>query len=148
VWPHDNALVVLGLALNGLGSHALPVISAMHDAAAHMEFNRLPEVFCGIQRGNGVRPVLYPVSCSPQAWASGALFMMLQSVLGIFPEAQTGVLHVRNPMLPGFLRELTIDGMRIGRSKVSLHFAWHGDRTLVNLFGIDGEPLQVRIELG
>jgi glycogen debranching enzyme len=148
VWPHDNALIVLGLALNGFGSRALPVIAALHDTAAHMEFNRLPELYCGIARGNGLRPVLYPVSCSPQAWASGSLFMMLQAVLGIFPEADSGVLHVRNPMLPGFLRELTITGLAVGRSKVSLHYASHGDRTLVNLFGIEGEPIQVRIELG
>jgi glycogen debranching enzyme len=148
VWPHDNALLVMGLAMNGLTSHALPVITALHDAASHMDFNRVPELYCGMTRGHGARPVHYPVSCSPQAWASGALFMMLQAVLGIFPEAQTGVLHVRNPMLPAFIRELTISGMAIGRSRVSLHFAWHGDRTIVNLVGMEGEPIQVRIELG
>ena len=148
VWPHDNGLLALGLAMNGLAAHALPILTALHDAAAHMDFNRVPELYCGMNRGNSARPVLYPVSCSPQAWASGALFMMLQAVLGIFPEAQTNVLHVRNPILPAFIHELTINRMAVGRSRVSLHFTWHGDRTIVNLVGMEGEPIQVRIELG
>ncbi len=147
IWPHDNALVVMGLAHYGLSARAMPVITALHDAAANLESHRLPELYCGMRRGNGVRPVLYPVSCAPQAWASGALFMMLQSVLGIFPEAEAGVLHVRNPMLPAFLRELTVSGLAVGRSRVSLHFGWHGDRTLVHLYSVDGDPIQVRIEL-
>ena len=53
-----------------------------------------------------MRPVRYPVSCSPQAWASGAFFMVLQGTLGLFPAASEGVLHVRTPALPDFLREL------------------------------------------
>jgi glycogen debranching enzyme len=147
IWPHDNALVVLGLALYGYASRALPIVAAMQDTAAAMESNRLPELYCGMTRHRGARPVLYPVSCWPQAWASGAMFMMLQGVLGIFPEAQSGLLHVRNPVLPSFMHELTINGLGVGRSRVSLHFRRHGARTLVNVFGIEGEPLQVRIEL-
>jgi glycogen debranching enzyme len=147
VWPHDNALIVMGLSHYGFASRALPVVTAAHDTAAAMEFNRLPELYCGMSRAHGTRPVLYPVSCWPQAWASGAMFLMLQAVLGIFPEAQSGLLHVRNPVLPSFMRELTINGLGVGRSRVSLHFRRHGARTLVNLFGIEGEPLQVRIEL-
>jgi glycogen debranching enzyme len=148
IWPHDNALIVLGLAHYALASRALPVVTAMHQAAANLEFQRLPELYCGMERVNGTRPVLYPVSCSPQAWASGAMFMLLQALLGVFPEAPAGVLHVRDPVLPGFLRELTISRLRVGGSRVSLHFARHGERTLVNLHHLEGEPLQVRIELG
>jgi glycogen debranching enzyme len=112
-----------------------------------MDSRRLPELFCGMQRAPGMRPVLYPVSCSPQAWASGAFFMLLQAVLGLFPEAPAGVLHVRDPVLPAFLRDLTISGLPVGRSRVSLQFRRHRDRTLVNLLEVEGDPLQVRIEL-
>jgi glycogen debranching enzyme len=147
VWPHDNALVVLGLSLYGHARGALPVLDALHDVAANMRSQRLPELFCGMRRGGGVRPVLYPVSCSPQAWASGAFFMLLQGVLGILPDAPRGTLHIRRPCLPGFLRELTLSELVIGRTRVSLHFRRHRDRTLVNLTGLDGEPLQVQIEL-
>src|SRR5690606_7673216 len=108
VWPHDNALVVLGMALYGHSEAALPVVSALHDAAAGMRNHRLPELFCGIARAAGRRPVMYPVSCSPQAWAAGAFFMLLQGMLGLLADAPAHVLHVRAPRLPGFLRELTV----------------------------------------
>lgn len=148
IWPHDNALVVLGMAQYGLTARTHPVVAALQETAAQMEFQRLPELYCGIQRAMGNRPVLYPVSCSPQAWASGALFLMLQAVLGIAPEAPAGLLHIREPTLPIFLRDLTITGLPVGRSRVSLRFARHRDRTLVNLLEVEGEPIQVRIELG
>ncbi|MBA4156013.1 MAG: amylo-alpha-1,6-glucosidase [Gemmatimonadetes bacterium] len=147
IWPHDNAIVGLGLALNGHTRAALPILSALHDTARGMEYHRLPELYCGMQRRYSMRPVLYPVSCSPQAWASGALFMLLQAVTGILPDAPARMLHIREPMLPPFLRELTVLGLRIGESRVSLHFSRKGNRTLANLLAVEGEPLQVRIEL-
>jgi glycogen debranching enzyme len=147
VWPHDNALLVLGLALYGHARAALPIVRAVYEAGAGTQFQRLPELYCGMSRGTGRRPVGYPVSCSPQAWASGALFMMLQALLGLYPDAPTGVLHVRDPVLPDFLDHLTLEGLCIGNSRVALQFRRHGSRTLANLLGIEGTPLQVRIEL-
>ena len=147
VWPHDNALVVLGMALYGHGRAALPVVRALYEAGAHSEVQRLPELFCGMTRATRSHPVNYPVSCSPQAWASGALFMLLQALLGIYAEAPARVLHVRDPVLPDFLDELTVTGLAIGGSRVALQFRRHGSRTLANLLGVEGEPLQVRIEL-
>lgn len=147
VWPHDNGIIVLGLALNGHARQAFPVVRALYEAAALAEFHRLPELFCGMQRSYGMRPVEYPVSCSPQAWASGAMFMLLQALLGLIPEAPARVLHIRAPALPDFLDELTITDLAVGGSRVSLQFRRHGQRTLANLLGISGEPMQVRIEL-
>ncbi|HKO15413.1 MAG TPA: amylo-alpha-1,6-glucosidase, partial [Gemmatimonadaceae bacterium] len=147
VWPHDNALIVLGLSHYGHVREALPVVAAMQEAAAQLEFHRLPELFCGMTRGSGLQPVLYPVSCSPQAWASGAFFMFLQAVLGLLPDAPAGVLHVRDPRLPTGVDELTITGLHIGGSRVALQFRRHHDRTLANLIGVEGAPVQVRIEL-
>jgi glycogen debranching enzyme len=100
-----------------------------------------------MQRTYGMHPVWYPVSCNPQAWASGAFFMMLQAVLGLQAEAPRGILHVRNPVLPDFLSELTLSELTVGGSKVSLQFKKHGERTLANLLSISGKPLQVQIEL-
>jgi hypothetical protein len=57
------------------------------------------------------------------------------------------VLHIRSPHLPGFLRELTVEGLRVGRTRVTLAFRRHGSRTLANLLALEGEPLEVRIEL-
>jgi glycogen debranching enzyme len=147
VWPHDNAIIVLGLALNDHARQAFPVVRALYEAAALADFRRLPELFCGMRRTYGMRPVEYPVSCSPQAWASGAMFMLLQALLGLIPEAPARVLHVRAPSLPDFLDELTITDLAVGGSRISLQFRRHGERTLANLLGISGEPMQVRIEL-
>src|SRR4029079_1017760 len=59
VWPHDNALIVMGMSHFGLGANGLPVVGAAHDTAASMEFNRLPELYCGFERGSATQPVLY-----------------------------------------------------------------------------------------
>ena len=147
VWPHDNAIVVLGMALYGHARSAVPVVRAIYEAGIQTEYQRLPELYCGMARGRGNRPVAYPVSCSPQAWASGSLFMLLQAMLGIYAEAPAHVLHVRDPVLPDFLNELTVTGLPIGGTRVSLQFRRHGSRTLANLLSLEGDRLQVRIEL-
>jgi glycogen debranching enzyme len=147
VWPHDNAIVVLGMALYGHARTALPVVRAIYEAGVQTEYQRLPELYCGMTKGGGHRPVAYPVSCSPQAWASGSLFMLLQAMLGIYAEAPARVLHVRDPVLPDFLNELTVSGLAIGGTRVSLQFRRHGSRTLANLLSLDGDRLHVRIEL-
>lgn len=147
VWPHDNALVVLGLSHYGLVDTALPVLAALHDVAMHTESQRLPELFCGIERAGGTRPVLYPVSCSPQAWASGALFMLLQAVLGLLPDASQGILHIRRPRLPLFMEEVTINNLRVGNGSVGLQFRRRGKQTFVNLLSQEGDPPRVQIEL-
>jgi glycogen debranching enzyme len=147
VWPHDNALAVFGLTRYGLAREALPVVRGLHEAAIAADFQRLPELFCGMTRQRGSRLVRYPVSCSPQAWASAAFFLILQGSLGLYPEASARVLHVRNPVLPDFLHELTVTDLTVGDSRVSLQFRRLGDRTLANLLAVDGGRLQVRIEL-
>lgn len=147
VWPHDNAIVALGLSLNGQTHAALPILSALHDAASGIRYHRLPELFCGMRRHRGKQPVLYPVSCSPQAWAAGAFFMLLQAATGILPDAPARLLHVREPLLPPFLQTLTVCGMQVGGSRVTLQFSRRGARTLANLLAVEEEPLQVRIEL-
>jgi glycogen debranching enzyme len=147
VWPHDNAIVVLGMALHGHARSALPVVRALYEAGVHADFQRLPELYCGMTKGRGHRPVAYPVSCSPQAWASGSLFMLLQAMLGIYAEAPARVLHIRDPILPDFLNDLTVSNLPIGGTRVSLQFRRHGSRTLANLIGLEGDRLQVRIEL-
>ena len=57
IWPHDNAIVVLGMALHGHARAALPIVRALYEAGVHSEFQRLPELFCGMARQRGSRPV-------------------------------------------------------------------------------------------
>src|SRR5580704_4757445 len=71
IWPHDNSLIALGCALYGLKTHADRIFDANFAAASYMDMRRLPELFCGFRRRRAAAPTLYPVACSPQAWASG-----------------------------------------------------------------------------
>jgi glycogen debranching enzyme len=82
VWPHDNALVALGLAQAGFRGEANRIALAQLEAASFTGF-RLPEVFAGFERRISRFPVPYPTACSPQAWATGAPFLFVQAMLGL-----------------------------------------------------------------
>jgi len=85
------------------------------------------------------------VSCSPQAWASGSIFLILMSVLGIRPSAQRRELNIVNPELPDFLEHLSIRNMLVGGSRVGLDFARRGERTFCNVVDIEGDKLLVNV---
>src|SRR5262249_2691684 len=83
IWPHDNGLIALGFGWHGLKKPALAIFTAVFDAARHMDLMRFPELFCGFPRRRGIPPTMYPVACTPQAWASVAPFALLEAALGI-----------------------------------------------------------------
>src|SRR6185503_16948445 len=145
VWPHDNSLIVHGMALYEFREPANQLFTALYQAALNFRDYRLPELFCGIERREHDEPVQYPVSCSPQAWASGSIFLILMSVLGIRPSAQRRELNIVNPELPGFLEHLSIRNMRVGGSRVGLDFTRRGDRTFCNVVDIEGDKLLVNV---
>jgi hypothetical protein len=66
IWPHDNALIALGLARYGLKHSVECVFNGLFDAATYMDLRRLPELFCGFRREKGRGPTLYPVACAPR----------------------------------------------------------------------------------
>ncbi|PIB00379.1 aminotransferase [Streptomyces sp. HG99] len=68
-WPHDNAVITLGLARYGLADEVTAVAEGLTAAAAHHGY-RLPEVIAGYARSTTGGPVPYPHACSPQAWAA------------------------------------------------------------------------------
>jgi glycogen debranching enzyme len=145
VWPHENSLIAHGMALNEYREPVRRVMTALFQAALNFRDYRLPELFCGVQRREHDQPVHYPVSCSPQAWASGAWFLMLTSILGIRPNAPQRELNIVNPELPEWLNHLQIRNLRIGESRVALDFIREGDRTYCNVVGVEGEPLLVNV---
>ena len=99
IWPHDNALIALGLARYGAPDGVERVFKGLVDAAAYMELRRLPELFCGFQRGKGRGPTLYPVACAPQAWASATPFSLLEAALGFEFDPRAREIRLRNPRL-------------------------------------------------
>ncbi|MFZ0663298.1 MAG: glycogen debranching N-terminal domain-containing protein [Acidobacteriaceae bacterium] len=145
VWPHDNSLIVHGLAHSGFKKRAGQICSNLYEAALNFRDYRLPELFCGIQRRPYEVPVEYPVSCSPQAWASGSMFLMLSSLLGLQPSAHSRELQVTDPSLPPFLDWLHLRNLRVGNSRVSLDFSRHEGRTFCNVVDVQGDPLRVSV---
>ena len=147
VWPHDNAMAAMGMAYYGMTRSAGRVLDGLWSAAQHFRHLRLPELFCGLDRGVGHFPVHYPVACSPQAWASGALFLLLRGCLGLFPDAPRRALQIASPALPEWLDHLTLSGLRIGSARATLHFTRSHSGTYVSVGEVEGGPLQVRIDL-
>jgi glycogen debranching enzyme len=127
IWPHDNALIALGLARYALKHSVETVFKALFDAATYMDLRRLPELFCGFRREKGRGPTLYPVACAPQAWASATPFTLLEAALGLEFDATRDEIRLRNPRLPAFLNEVILRDLRLGSSSVDLRIRRHGE---------------------
>ena len=126
VWPHDNALLAAGLARYGHTRTAARIFEALFDAWRAMDDARLPELLCGFERTQGEAPTRYPVACSPQAWASGAAFLLLQSALGLRVDADERQVHLTHPVLPAALDQLSVRGLGIGTAAVDLRIERSG----------------------
>jgi glycogen debranching enzyme len=127
VWPHDNAIIARGLARYGFHQQAANVFSALLDVSETMELRRLPELFCGFHRRSHCEgPTLYPVACSPQSWAAGSVYLLLEASLSITFNAATGSIRMAGKCLPDFLHELTIANLRVGDAKCDLRIGHDG----------------------
>ncbi len=121
IWPHDNAIVAEAFGAYGRKTEAAKLFAALFDASLFMELHRLPELFCGFTRQHGQAPTQYPVACSPQAWASAAVFSLLRGVLGLAIDAANTRVVFRHPVLPPFVEDLSIQNLRVGSARVDLH---------------------------
>ncbi len=146
IWPHDNALIALGLARYGLKHSVEQVFKGLFDAATYMDLRRLPELFCGFRREKQRGPTLYPVACAPQAWASATPFTLLEAALGLEFDAKRGEIRLRNPRLPAFLDEVVLRDLRLGPSSVDLRVRRHGDDVSMEVLRTRGR-IQVSIVL-
>jgi glycogen debranching enzyme len=146
VWPHDNAIIGLGLARYGHCDEALALTTALFDAAAHMHLRRLPELFCGFERKRGKAPTLYPVACAPQAWAAVTPFSLIQACLGLEVDCGAGKLRLRRPRLPHFLDWMTVKRLRMGEASVDLMLRRHDSGVAVNLLAREGSA-EVEVQL-
>jgi glycogen debranching enzyme len=107
VWPHDNALIALGLARYGFREEANRVALCLLEASSFTEF-RLPEVFAGFDRSVARFPVPYPTASSPQAWATGAPFVFIRTMLGM--DAHDREVTI-DPRVPERIGRIRIHGM-------------------------------------
>ena len=120
VWPHDNSLIACGLARYGFKDMAAQILLGLLDLSSMVELHRLPELLCGLERRNGEGPTLYPVACSPQAWAAAAPFLVLQACLGISIQPEHNRIVFDHPHLPDGIPQLTIRGLRLGDASADL----------------------------
>jgi glycogen debranching enzyme len=147
IWPHDNALIALGLARCGLNRSVERVFKGLFDAATYMEMRRLPELFCGFQRGRGRGPTHYPVACSPQAWASATPFTLIEASLGLQFDPAGNEIRLRNPHLPSFLDEVVLRNLELKQSSVDLKVRRHANDVSVEILERRGQ-VQVAIVYG
>ena len=125
LWPHDNALIARGFANYGLTDAAAAVFRGLFHLSRFVDQQRMPELVCGFHRREGEGPTLYPVACLPQSWAAAAVFMLLQSSLGILIRAPQQQIVFEHSRMPDFLPWVRIDNLRIGEAAVDLLLERH-----------------------
>ncbi len=129
VWPHDTAIAIAGLHRYGLHDEANLLTRDLLDASAAFG-GRLPELFGGFGRDDIDRPIPYPTSCSPQAWAAAAPLLLVRSMLGLDPDLPGGRIGIR-PRLPDGVDQLHVHRVPLGSTRVDIV----ADRTGVELRG-------------
>lgn len=131
VWPHDTALVGAGFAQHDRKTEAVALLHSLYTASQYYEGMRLPELYCGFTQHPGFGPTRYAGACSPQAWAAGAPFLLLNGLLGLQPQAEQQCLTFVNPTMPSWLHTLEIQGMKVRGEQVHLRLIRIGDATEV-----------------
>jgi glycogen debranching enzyme len=134
VWPQDNGIIAAGFKHYGLTKKSNQVIRAIFDAIERFDAYRPPEVFAGLQRRGEIDfPVLYPGGANiPQAWATGSIFHMIRTILGLRADASNKRLYV-NPTLPDWLPDIELQHLRVGRCAVTIRFWREGTRSCWDL---------------
>jgi glycogen debranching enzyme len=144
IWPHDNALIALGLGRYGLKRAVEQVFTGLFETATYMDLRRLPELFCGFERSRGCGPTLYPVACAPQAWASATPFTLLEASLGIEFDMPGREIRLRNPTLPAFLDEVILRNLQLGASSIDLKVSRRDEVAAVEVLRTEGN-IQVSV---
>jgi glycogen debranching enzyme len=139
VWPHDNALIAIGFARYDFKQEASSILSALFDTLHYMESLRLPELFCGFARRRGNAPTLYPVACSPQAWAAATPFALVQAVLGLEMDHAAHEIRFNRPVLPAFIDEMCLKRLSLDDAHVDIRLERLGDDVSVNVLHRTGD---------
>jgi glycogen debranching enzyme len=133
VWPHDNAIIAAGMARYGFRREAAKIFTGLFDASAYIDLRRLPELICGFARQRTQGPTLYPVACSPQAWAGTAPISLLQSCLGLRFEPRKNEIIFERPILPEFLDHLVLRHVSVGQSSADFACRRSGSQVVVEV---------------
>ncbi len=135
VWPHDNSLIGMGLRSIGAVEQALEVAQSILDMTIYQPYHRPPELFCGYERISRHSPIQYPIACSPQAWATGTVFQLLQMMVNLIPDAPSNCLRIVDPALPASIGQISFKNLRVGGTLIDLEFTREQD--------VEGEGVRV-----
>ena len=139
VWPHDNALIAYGLAEARNKGLAMRILEGLLDLSIFVELHRLPELICGFDRGAERGPTLYPVACAPQAWAAGAVFLVLQSCLGLSVSAKESRVYLNHTQLPEAVPDVRIRNLQVGNASVDFTVRRHAEAVAVEVLHRTGD---------
>jgi glycogen debranching enzyme len=139
VWPHDNALIAYGFAEARNKRPAMRILESLLDLSVFAELHRLPELICGFERGPGTGPTLYPVACSPQAWAAGAVYLVLQSCLGLSISAKESRIYLNHTALPEALPHVRVRNLQVGGGSVDFAVRRHAQAVAVEVLRRTGD---------
>jgi len=78
------------------------------------------------------------VACSPQAWAAGSPFLLLQAMLGLSAQAQNNLLTINSPVLPPWINTVELKNLRVGDSVLHLVFRREGETTSFSMLDKQG----------
>jgi len=97
----------------------------------------MPELFCGFERRPGEPPVSYPPACAPQAWAAGAVPLLLKASLGVHIDGIQRRVTFRNPRVPGWLDHFSVLDLDVRGAKVDLSIVRHAEGVAVTVLRND-----------
>jgi glycogen debranching enzyme len=126
VWAVEQATIAFGLRRFGFDARALAIAQAQFDLAERYPEYRVPECIGGYSRGDAGGPGAYPRTNTPQLWNASAFPLLMHSILGFQPVAPIETLIV-DPVLPAWLPEVTVHGIRLGDAQATLRF-WRDGR--------------------
>jgi hypothetical protein len=130
----------LGFRRYGFAAEAARIAHDLNEAASHFVLNQMPELYAGLPRTAIGFPVQYVGANVPQAWAAGSVFMTMPAILGLRPEAPNGWLEI-DPVLPPWLPDLTLLGLRLGWERFDIHFQREANRTVHKVLKGDAKAI-------
>lgn len=122
VWPHDNGFIALGMKRYGLHDETCRIAEAITRSANYFSLHQMPELYAGTQSDGANFPVQYLGANVPQGWAAGAIFSLLQAMLGLQPDAPNKRLYV-DPVLPNWMPDVTLRDLRVGDMTIDIRFS-------------------------
>jgi glycogen debranching enzyme len=138
IWPHDNAIIAAGASRYGFTGVSTRILNSTLELSEAVDLHRLPELICGFSR-RGREPTLYPVACAPQAWAAGAVFLMLAASLGIRLDASARRISFSRGRLPESIDWIRLTDLKVGDATLDLQLERHPHDLGVTIIRREGD---------